>query len=86
MVEASRLWLLNQFRFRITDLWRRSLKRRSQKDRTTWARITKLADDFLPQVRILHPWPDQRFGVKHPRREPSARIGPARFCAGGAQQ
>jgi RNA-directed DNA polymerase len=77
---------LNQFRFRITDLWRRSLKRRSQKDRTTWARITKLADDFLPQVRILHPWPDQRFGVKHPRWEPSARIGPARFCAGGAQQ
>jgi RNA-directed DNA polymerase len=77
---------LNRFRFRITDLWRRSLKRRSQKDRTTWARITNLADDFLPQVRILHPWPDQRFGVKHPRWEPSARIGPARFCAGGAQQ
>ena len=29
---------------------------------------------------------NQRFGVKHPRWEPSARIGPARFCAGGAQQ
>jgi RNA-directed DNA polymerase len=26
-----------------------------------------------------------RFAVKHPRWEPSARIGPARICAGGAQ-
>ena len=26
-----------------------------------------------------------RFAVKHPRWEPSARMGPARFCAGGAQ-
>jgi RNA-directed DNA polymerase len=25
------------------------------------------------------------FAVKYPRWEPSARIGPARFCAGGAQ-
>jgi RNA-directed DNA polymerase len=78
--------VLATFRFRIIDLWRRSLKRRSQKDRTTWQRITKLAEDFLPRARILHPWPEQRFGVKHPRWEPSARIGPARFCAGGAQQ
>jgi group II intron reverse transcriptase/maturase len=77
---------LAAFRFRIIDLWRRSLKRRSQKDRTTWQRITKLADAFLPKARILHPWPDDRFDVKHPRWEPSARIGPARFCAGGAQQ
>jgi retron-type reverse transcriptase len=30
-------------------------------------------------------WPRQRFDVTHPRREPSARMGPARFCAGGAQ-
>jgi RNA-directed DNA polymerase len=27
----------------------------------------------------------QAFAVKHPRWEPSARIGPARICAGGAQ-
>src|SRR3954454_2861804 len=26
-----------------------------------------------------------RFAVTHPRWEPSARIGPARICAGGAQ-
>jgi RNA-directed DNA polymerase len=58
---------LNAFRHHVTDLWRRSLRRRSQKDRTTWERITTLVDDFLPQPRILHPWPDARFAVKHPR-------------------
>ena len=76
---------LHTFRHRVTDLWRRSLRRRSQKDRMTWSRIKKLADDFLPQARILHPWPHARFAVKHPRWEPSALIGHARICVGGAQ-
>jgi hypothetical protein len=76
---------LSAFRYRIIDLWRRSLRRRSQKDRTNWERITKLVNDFLPRVRILHPWPLARFAVTHPRWEPSARIGPARICAGSAQ-
>jgi group II intron reverse transcriptase/maturase len=74
------------FRFHVTNLWRRSLKRRSQKDQTTWERITRLANDWLPKPRILHPWPNQRFAVKYPRWEPDARIGPVRICAGGAQQ
>jgi RNA-directed DNA polymerase len=75
---------LNAFHHHVTELWRRSLRRRSQKDRMTWDRIGKLADDFLPKARILHPWPHARFTVKHPRWEPSALIGPARICAGGA--
>jgi RNA-directed DNA polymerase len=28
---------------------------------------------------------EKRFALTHPRWEPYARIGPARFCAGGAQ-
>jgi RNA-directed DNA polymerase len=75
---------LTAFRLQVTILWRRALRRRSQKDRTAWIRITKLVDAWLPKPRILHPWPDKRFAVKHPRWEPSARIGPARICAGGA--
>ena len=75
---------LTAFRLQVTILWRQALRRRSQKDRTAWNRITKLADAWLPKPRILHPWPDKRFAVKHPRWEPSARIGPARICAGGA--
>jgi RNA-directed DNA polymerase len=60
------------FRHHVTELWRRSLRRRSQKDGSTWERITRLADDWLPKPRILHPWPAQRFAVKHPRWEPYA--------------
>jgi hypothetical protein len=58
---------LNAFRYHVTDLWRRTLKRRSQKDGMTWERITRIADTWLPRPRILHPWPSQRFAVKHPR-------------------
>ena len=76
---------LMAFRHHVTDLWRRTLRRRSQKDRLTWARMAKLADAWLPRPHILHPWPSERFAVRHPRWEPSARIGPARICAGGAQ-
>ena len=77
---------LSAFRYHVTNLWRRSLKRRSQKDRTTWNRIARLAADFLPTPRILHPWPDARFAVTHPRWEPGARIVLAGICAGGVQQ
>ena len=63
---------LLRFRHRVTDLWRRALLRRGQKDRTTWTRVARLAAAFLPVVRILHPWPDTRFAVTHPRWEPSA--------------
>jgi hypothetical protein len=41
--------------------------RRSQKDGFTWARMPSLGDGWLPAPRILHPWPDQRFPVTHPR-------------------
>jgi hypothetical protein len=29
--------------------------------------MKKLTDDWLPKSQILHPWPNQRFAVKHPR-------------------
>src|SRR6267154_5440284 len=58
---------LGAFRAEITERWRRTLSRRSQKGGLTWARMAKLADDWLPKPRILHPWPNQRFAVKHPR-------------------
>jgi group II intron reverse transcriptase/maturase len=75
---------LRAFRHHIIVCWWRLLRRRSQKDRTSWETMARVADRWLPTPRILHPWPDSRFLVKHPRWEPSARIGPARFCAGGA--
>ncbi len=58
---------LAAFRDHVTKLWLRTLRRRSQKHRFTWERMTKLADDWLPKPRIRHPWPSQRFAVRHPR-------------------
>ena len=58
---------LATFRYHVINLWRRTLRHRSQKDDTTWDRIKKLADDYLPRPKILHPWPSERFAVKHPR-------------------
>jgi hypothetical protein len=76
---------LQTFRDCVVRLWRRSLRRRGQRDKTTWERIKRLAEDYLPRPNILHPWPEQRFAVKHPRWEPYAGIPLVRFCAGGAQ-
>jgi len=55
------------FRDEIIARWRWVLRRRSQKTALTWPRMKKLADDWLPKPQILHPWPNQRFAVKHPR-------------------
>ena len=76
---------LDVFRHHVTDLWRRTLRRRSQKDRLTWARMTQLAEDWLPKPIILHPWPSDRFAVTHPRWEPYAGKPHVRFCAGGVR-
>jgi group II intron reverse transcriptase/maturase len=58
---------LSAFRHCVADHWRRTLRRRSQKDGFTWERMEKLVNDWLPPPRILHPWPDVRFDVRHPR-------------------
>src|SRR5260221_2010424 len=75
---------LAAFRLHVVRLWRRTLRRRSQKDGSTWKRIEKLADDFLPKPRILHPWPSVRFAVKHPRWEPYAGNPHVPICAGAS--
>jgi hypothetical protein len=47
-----------------------------------WEQIGKIANAWLPKPRILHPWPNQRLAVKHPRWNPGARIVPVGICAG----
>ena len=76
---------LHVFRHEVTDLWRRTLRRRSQKDRIPWARMTQLVDDWLPKPIILHPWPSNRFAVTHPRWEPYAGKSHVRIWAGGVR-
>jgi group II intron reverse transcriptase/maturase len=75
---------LSHFRFSVVDLWRRALRRRSQRTRITWARMKQLAAEWLPTPYISHPYPDQRFHRHHLRQEPGAGKPLAGICAGGA--
>ena len=58
---------LGTFNRRVMELWKRSLQRRSQRADLTWERMQRLADDWLPKPKILHPWPGVRFAVRHSR-------------------
>ena len=55
------------FRYRVTRLWRQVLRRRGQKHHLNWARMVWLVDRWLPQPRVLHPYPRVRFDAIHPR-------------------
>lgn len=58
---------IHAFRHHVKGIWLRMLKRRSQRHKMTWQRMDKIAQEWLPIPRILHPWPDERFFVTHPR-------------------
>jgi len=57
---------------RVKIRWFLNLLRRGQKRRLTIRHMNGIADRYLPKPRILHPWPEQRFLVKHLREEPYA--------------
>jgi hypothetical protein len=56
---------IHKFKDRIIDAWRRALSRRSQKARTgtAWIIMRRLAERYLPPVKILHPYPNERLCV-----------------------
>jgi RNA-directed DNA polymerase len=58
---------LHLFRYRVTLLWRQALRRRSQRHSVNWARMHRLAEQWLPKPRVLHPFPSVRFDASHPR-------------------
>ena len=51
---------LHAFRHRVVCLWKRWLSRRSQKAHVTWERMARIARNWLPPVRVVHPYPEQR--------------------------
>jgi len=57
---------LGMLRERVLSLWWHTLCRRSQK-RLPWVRMLKLGARWLPQPRVLHPYPAVRFAVMHLR-------------------
>ena len=54
---------LKMFGYRITQIWHRTLCRRSQVRPVRWPRMAKLAEHWLPPIRICHPYPNQRLIV-----------------------
>jgi hypothetical protein len=71
---------LRGFRERVIRHWRHALARRSQKGRITWERMYRLADRWLPQPRILHPWPDARFDARSALTRTLGCMSHARLC------
>ena len=63
---------INSFRTEVQKIWYTALKRRSQRSRLNWKKFGAFINTVLPKVRVLHPWPEQRFGVKYSGQEPYA--------------
>jgi RNA-directed DNA polymerase len=61
---------LQAFREAVIRRWLKALRRRSQRSRVTWERMRRIADRWLPQPRIHHPWPTTRFDAKTQGRSP----------------
>jgi group II intron reverse transcriptase/maturase len=52
---------LSVFRKEVGRAWLHALRRRGQRGRTTWAKMRKYAARYLPLVRVIHPYPNERF-------------------------
>ena len=61
------IFSLGSFRTQVSRLWLKALKRRSQRNKLTWARFGKIVDHWIPCAKILHPYPEQRFYANNPR-------------------
>jgi RNA-directed DNA polymerase len=57
---------LRIFQRRVNRLWRSVLIRRSQRAQVRWERLTPLLNRWVPQPRVLHPYPDARFYATRP--------------------
>lgn len=57
---------LFMFRREAARYWLFTLRRRSQRSRWTWERFATLINQYLPEPRIIHPHPLDRFYAKYP--------------------
>jgi len=55
---------------KVSWLWLRSLRRRSQKAYLNWEKFHRLTDRFFPPIKILHPLPLHRFDARTQGRSP----------------
>jgi RNA-directed DNA polymerase len=52
------------FRTQVTRLWFKALRRRSQRNRLNWERMSRIATRWLPPARVQHPFPNVRFDAR----------------------
>ena len=57
---------LKAFRREVLRIWLWQLRRRSQRSRWTWEKFKERLGNHLPEVTILHPYPEVRFALNHP--------------------
>jgi len=55
---------IQAFRTQVTRRWLKALRRRSQRHRLNWERMNRLAERWLPPVKIMHPYPEARFDAR----------------------
>jgi group II intron reverse transcriptase/maturase len=48
---------------RVCQLWQAALNRRSHKAATGWKQMYKIINRWLPSPKVMHPYPEHRFGV-----------------------
>ncbi|MGH3848134.1 MAG: group II intron reverse transcriptase/maturase [Pseudonocardiaceae bacterium] len=58
------------FRDEVTRHWFKALRRRSQRTRVNWARMSVYVNRWLPPARPMHPFPMVRFNVRTQGRSP----------------
>lgn len=61
---------MSDFRTQVVRCWHKALRRRSQRDKTDWVRMNRLVNRWLPPVRVLHPWPTERFDARTQGKSP----------------
>ena len=64
---AGNTALLESFRYHVSRIWYRVLRRRSQRRRLRWEQMGRLCSRWLPTPRVLHPYPEQSLCVRYPR-------------------
>jgi hypothetical protein len=58
------------FRTQAIRLWFKALRRRSQRNRLNWARMSRIETRWLPPARVQHPFPNVRFDAITRGRSP----------------
>ena len=56
---------MKAFRKEVLRMWLWQLSRRSQRSRWTWDKFLEKLGNLLPEVEVLHPYPDVRFASVH---------------------